>query len=102
MFCFVLHRLGLTKSELKFALAYVLELPEWNKLHDVPHGGLARSRAQNSIVAVQELHGAEVRPSYPDDDDGHGQLRGVDDGAARLVHVCDHSVGDDQQDKVLL
>ena len=83
-------------------MAYVLKLPEGNKLHDVPQGSHARSRAQNPIVSVQDLHGAEVRPSYPDDDDGHGQLRGVDDGAEGLVHVCDHPVSDDQQHKVLL
>ena len=80
----------------------MLELPEGHKLDDVPHGRLARGRAQQAVVPVQELHGAEVGPAHADDDDGHGEAGGVNDGAARLVHVRDHAVGDDEQHKVLL
>ena len=83
-------------------LAYILELPEWYKLDDVPHGRLAGSRAQNSVIPIQELHSTEVRPPHPNNDDGHGQTRGVDDGLAGVVHVCDHAVSDDEQNKVLL
>lgn len=83
-------------------MTYILELPEWHKLDDVSHGGLARLRAQTSIVSIQELHGTEVCPPYSDNDDRHGQTRGVDDGAACIIHVCDHSVSDDQQNVVLL
>lgn len=82
--------------------AYILELSEWHKLHNVPHGSLACSRAQNAVVSIQELHGTEVCPPYSNNDDGHGKARGVDDGTACLIHVCDHPVSDDQQNKVLL
>lgn len=81
---------------------YILELSVRHKLDDVSHGGLAGLRAQTSVVSVQELHGAEVGPAHPNNYDGHGQARGVDDGAACLIHVGDHSVSDDQQNKVLL
>jgi len=83
-------------------VTYVLELPVRHKLDDVSNGRLSDLRAQASIVPVQELHGTEVGPPDANDDDGHGQAGGVDDGAARLIHVCDHSVSDDQQNKVLL
>ena len=79
-----------------------MELPEWHKLDDVSHGRLSSLRTQASIVSIQELHGSEVRPPYPDYDDRHWQTRGVDDGVAGLVHVCDHSVSDDEQNVVLL
>ena len=31
---------------------HALELPKWNKLHDVAEGGLATWGAQDTIVAV--------------------------------------------------
>lgn len=82
--------------------AYVFKLPEGDKLHDVPHGSLASHGAQASVVSVQELHGREVRVADSHDDDGHGQAGGVDNGVPSLVHVCDDSVGDDEEDKILL
>lgn len=88
-----------TGSEVR---AHILELPEWYELHNVPHGCLARSRAQNSIISIQELHGSEVGPAHPDNDDGHGQTGGIDDGTAGLVHVCDDSIGDYEENKVIL
>ena len=87
---------------MKVLPAYALELTEGDELHDVPHGSLASGGAQHAVVPVQELHGAEVGSAHADDDDGHGEAGGVDDGAARLVHVRDHAVGDDEQHKVLL
>lgn len=82
--------------------AYILELPEWHKLHNVTHGSFACSRAQNSIISIQELHGAEVCPAYSNNYDGHGQTRGIDDGTTCLFHVRDHSISDDEENKVIL
>lgn len=82
--------------------AYMLELPEGHKLHDVPHGGLACSRVKSPVVSIQELHGSEICPAYSDNDDRHGQTGGVDDGTACLIHVCDYSVSDDEENVVLL
>lgn len=81
---------------------YIFKLPERDKLHDVAHGGLASHGTQASVVPIQELHGGEVGPTHADDDNGHGQAGGVDDGVPGLVHVCDDSVGDDEENKVLL
>lgn len=83
-------------------VTYVFELPKWNKLDYVSHGSFSGQRAQTAIVAVQELHGGEVGSPDSYNDDGHWQARGVDDGVAGLVHVGDHPVSDDQQNKVLL
>lgn len=83
-------------------MTYVFKLPEWHKLDNVSHGGFAGQRPQTSIVSIQELHSCEVRVAHSNDDDRHGQPGGVDDGAAGLVHVCDDSVGDDEEDEVLL
>lgn len=83
-------------------MTYIFKLPERHKLDNVSHGGFACQRAQTSIVSVQELHRCEVCVAYSNDDDGHGQSGGIDDGTACLIHVCYHSVGDDEEDKVLL
>ena len=83
-------------------MTYILKLPEWYKLDNVSHGGLASLRAQTSIVSIQELHSAKVSIPYSDNDDGHGQTGGIDDGIACVVHVCDHSVSDDEENIVLL
>ena len=79
-----------------------LKHPERHKLDDVAEGDVAPWRAQDFVVAVQELHGAEVLLAHAHDDDGHGEAGGLDDGGDRLVHVRDHAVGDDEQHKVLL
>ena len=102
-----ISRWGTPSQELLCKLAappptHLLEVSEGHELHDVSQGRFARGRAQVPVIAVQELHGAEVGPAHPHDDDGHGQARGVDDGGARLVQVRDNAVRDDQQDEVLL
>lgn len=58
--------------------------------------------AQHPAVPVQELHGSKVSVAHPDDDDGHGQLGSLHHGVARLVHVTDDPVRDDEEDEVLL
>lgn len=79
-----------------------LELSEGHELDDVPRGDVTAGRAEQFVVAVQELHGAEVCPAHAHYDDGHGQAGRLHNGAARLVYVRDHSVRDDQQHVVLL
>lgn len=83
-------------------MTYIFKLPEWHKLDNVSHGGFACQRPQASIVSIQELHSCEVCVAYSNDDNGHRQPGGINDGTACLIHVCDHSVGDDEEDKVLL
>ena len=83
-------------------LAYIFKLPVRYKLHDVSHRSLASRGAQAPVVSVQELHGSEICVPNPNNDDRHGQAGGVDDGIPGLVHVCDDSVSNDEEDKVLL
>mmetsp|Transcript_26131 Transcript_26131/g.66524 ORF Transcript_26131/g.66524 Transcript_26131/m.66524 type:complete len:231 (-) Transcript_26131:639-1331(-) len=74
----------------------VLEVAELDKLHDVALRGLAM-RGQPHLVAVQDLHVGELGVADAHDEDGHGQLRGLDDGAHRVVHVHDLAVRQDEQ-----
>lgn len=83
-------------------LSYIFKLPEWYELHNVSHCSLASHGAQAPIVPIQELHGSEICIPDSDDDDGHGQTGGVDNGVTSLVHVRDDSISDDEENKVLL
>lgn len=79
-----------------------MEMSERHKLDNVSGGCLPRGGQQQFVVAVQKLHGAEVRAAHAHYDDGHGQTGRRHDGGACLVHVCDHTVCEDEQHKVLL
>lgn len=80
----------------------MLEVAEGDELDDVPEDRLSFRRSQDPVVTVQHLHVAEVGVPDPDDDDGHGEVRGLDDGLPRVGHVGDDAVRQDQQDEVLL
>lgn len=80
----------------------MFEVAEGDELDDVPEDGLSFGRPQDPVVAVQHLHVAEVGVPDPDDDDGHGEVGGLDDGLPGVGHVGDDAVGQDQQDEVLL
>ena len=80
----------------------MLEVAEGDKLDDVPEDRLSFRRSQDPVVAIQHLHVAEVGVPDPDDDDGHGEVGGLDDGLPRVGHVGDDAVRQDQQDEVLL
>lgn len=79
-----------------------LKISERHELDNVPGGHVPSGRGQQFVVAVQKLHGAEVSPAHPHDDDGHGQAGGLHDRGAREIHVGDHTVRDDEQHVVLL
>lgn len=83
------------------ASAY-LEISEGHELDDVSCGDISSGRTQQFVVAVEELHRAEVCPAHTHYDDGHGQIRGFYNSSACLVHVRDHAIGDDEQHVVLL
>lgn len=80
----------------------MFEVVEGHKLHNVPQDGFSFRRAEDSIITVQHLHVTEIRAAYADNDDGHGQVRGVDDGLSSVRHICDHTVRQYEQDEVLL
>lgn len=81
--------------------AVSVEISEGHKLDDVSGGDVTVGRTQQLVVTVKKLHGAEVCAANTHDDDGHGQMRGIYDGSACVVHVCDHSICDDEQHIVL-
>lgn len=74
---------------------HMFEVAEWHKLHNVPKDGFSFRRAEDSIITVQHLHVAEIRTANADDDDGHGQVGGVNDGLSCICHVCDYSIRQD-------
>lgn len=80
----------------------MFEVLEGNKLDNVAEDGLSLWRTQDPVVSVQYLHVREVRVSHANDDDGHGQVGGVHDGLARVCHVGDDAIRQDQQDEILL
>lgn len=90
------------KSGALIVNTHITEIPERDELHDVPHGLLPGVGPQNTGVSVEELHGREVGVAHADDDDGHGQFGRLHDGVARLVHVADDAVRDDEEREVLL
>lgn len=81
---------------------YVFEVPEGHKLDDVSKDRLALGRPQNPIVTIQHLHVTEVSVPHAHNDDGHGEVGGMDDGLPSVCHVRDDTVSQDQQDEVLL
>lgn len=80
----------------------MLEVTERDKLDDVPQDGLSFGRPQDPVITIQHLHVTEVGVSDPDDDDGHGEVGGLNDGLPGVSHVSDDAVRQDQQDEVLL
>lgn len=90
-----------TLTPLVSAGAY-LEISEGHKLDDVSWGDITSGWTQQFVITVKELHSTEVCLAHTHYDDRHGQTRGLYDSSACLVHVCDHSICDDEQHKVLL
>lgn len=81
---------------------HVFEVAEGDELDNVPENRFPFGRPQDPIVSVQHLHVAEVGVTDPHDDDGHGEVGGLNDGLPRVCHVGDNAVRQDQQDEVLL
>mmetsp|Transcript_15399 Transcript_15399/g.33136 ORF Transcript_15399/g.33136 Transcript_15399/m.33136 type:complete len:200 (+) Transcript_15399:546-1145(+) len=80
------------------------KLRKRHKLHDVANGLLAAWRDESNRVRVKHIHGFECRcrRAYANDDDRHWILRGFHDGFFGLVHVCDHTVRENQEHVVEL
>lgn len=51
---------------------YVAEIPERDKLHNIPNSLLSCAGPQNAGVPIQELHGGKIGIAHANDDDGHG------------------------------
>lgn len=87
---------------IKVGAAAYFKISEGDKLDDVSCGDITSGWTQQFVITIKELHRTEVCPAHAHDNDRHGQMRGLDNGSACLVHVCDHSICDDEQHIVLL
>lgn len=74
----------------------MFEVTEGDKLDNVSEDWLSFWRSQDPIIAIQHLHVAEVSVPDPDNDDGHGEVGGLDDGLPCVSHVGDDPVRQDQ------
>lgn len=103
---FVVVVVSLTKNDVlfyfSFYVTHVFEVSEGDKLDDVSEDRLSFGRSQDPVVSIQHLHVAEISVPDPNNNDGHGQVGGLDNGLSRVGHVGDHTVRQDQQDEVLL
>ena len=64
----------------------IYKLPELHKLDNVS-GGHSSTTPQHGPIRVQIFHGRKVLIPDANDDDAHGEIRGVDDGIFCLVDV---------------
>ena len=81
----------------------VLEVVEGHKLHDIGSHILAvGARVKSLIVAIKCLHRFEVGITNADDNDAEWILRASHDLIDCLVHIGDHTIGDDDQNVELL
>lgn len=86
----------------KLKTTYVFELSKRHKLDDVSCSWLSCQGLQDTVVSVKEFHGFEISFTNSDNNDGHRQLRGINNRLPSLVQISDLSICDDQQDEVLL
>lgn len=93
----------LIKSFLRQQRRVVLEVAEWNELHNVGiHVLFVLHGVEGFIVGVEDVHALEVFVADAHDDDGDGEAGAADNLVDSLLHVIDNTVCDDQQDKILL
>jgi len=83
-------------------ITYILELPEWHKLDNVSDSWFSWWGSKNSIVTIKKLHSIKVCSSNTNNDNGHGQFRGINYGSSSLIKVCYYTIRYDQKYKVLL
>lgn len=81
----------------------VFKLIEGNELDNVRRHILAVGRrVEGLFVAIKHLHRSEVSIADTHDDYGHRQLGAAHDFVNRLLHIVNHTIGQDQQNVELL
>ena len=81
----------------------VSEVTEGHELHDVGlHILFVSLGVERHLVSVKDIHALEVVAAHAYNDDTQGEVAASHDLVNCLLHVIDDSVGDDQQDLVLL
>lgn len=79
------------------------EVPEGHKLDNIGcHLLLIDVRVKGRLIGIELIHGGEVSTTDSHNNDGEGQLRPVHNLIDCLLQVTDDSIGDDEQDVVLL
>lgn len=78
------------------------KVSEGHKLDNVPQDGFSFRRAQDTVVAVQDLHVGKIGVPHTHYDDGQRLVGGAHDGLPRVRHVGHDAVREDQQDVVFL
>merc|ERR1711884_449254 len=78
----------------------IYKLPKLHKLDYVSRGNSAAT-PQHGLVRVQIFHCREVLVSDADDNDAHGEIRGIDDGIFCIINVRYDTVCNYKQDKIL-
>lgn len=74
-----------TGTLLNLKTTYIFELSERHKLDNVPCSWLSCHRFQNTVVSIKELHCFKIGFTNTNNDDGHGQLRGINNCLPSLV-----------------
>ena len=96
--CWDLHE-GLLGQHVRVSLKVVVG----NELDDISSHVLAISvRVKSFFIAIKHLHATEVCFADTHNDNGHGHLGAPDNLVDRLVHVVDHTIGDNDEDVELL
>jgi len=84
-------------------MGIVLELVVRHKLHNISFTVLPEGlRVERLVVTVEDVHVAEVGIAHSDDNDSDRLRRATDDLVNRFLHVVDDTVGEQEQDVVLL
>ena len=81
----------------------ILEVIEWHKLHDIcSHVLTVGLRVEGFLIAIKDLHRAEISIADAHDNDGDWESGASHDLIDGLLHVVDNTVGEDEQDVILL
>lgn len=101
----VLHNLprDLTEDLARQCCRIMRILHVWHKLNNVSRLVLPESlRVKWRLVCIQFLHAREISLANANDDDWERQAWGIDYGVNGLLHVHDGTIGQNEQNSVLL
>jgi len=74
---------------------------EGHELDDITASG-ASSITKSVAISIKDVHGSEVTVSDTHDNDGERLIRGSDESRDGLIGVANGTIGDDEQDGVVL
>lgn len=80
----------------------MFEVPEGHKLDDVSKNRFSSRWIQDPFTTVQHLHVTEISIANANNNDGHGEVGGLNDGLPCVGHVSNDTICQDEEDEVLL